>query len=78
MGTGLRKKGKAMTKRITIITTHPRSGWTRLAGNTLPVHDGTSTEGAMSEFDALQCIEAGQGEWAAEEVAAEYKPQRRG
>jgi hypothetical protein len=62
-----------MTKQITITTTHPRSGWTRLAGTVLPLCEGPSTADAMSEFDALQCIEAGQGEWAAEEVAAEDK-----
>jgi hypothetical protein len=66
-----------MTKQITITATHPRSGWTRMAGVTLPVNNGPSTADAMSEFDALQCIEAGQGEWTAEKGAAEDKPQRR-
>jgi len=48
-----------MTKRITITMTHPRSGWTRLAGTVLPICETASTEAAMSEFDALQCIAAG-------------------
>lgn len=65
-----------MTKRITITMTHPRSGWTRLAGTVLPICETASTEAAMSEFDALQCIAAGQGEWSEEEVAAKDKPQR--
>jgi len=64
-----------MTRLITITATHPRSGWTRMAGTTVPVHAGPSTEQAISEFDALQCIAAGQGEWTTEE--AEDESQRR-
>jgi hypothetical protein len=63
-----------MTKQVTIIATHPRSGWTRMAGQTLPICEGASTADVMSEFDALQCIEAGQGQWAAEEAPAGNKP----
>ncbi|MFO0992563.1 MAG: hypothetical protein U1E67_11610 [Hyphomicrobiales bacterium] len=66
-----------MTKQVTIIATHPRSGWTRMAGTVVPLCEGPSTADAISEFDALQCIEAGQGEWAAEAASVEAKPQRR-
>ena len=77
MGIGLRQKGKAMTKQITITATHPRSGWTRMAGQTLTICEGPSTADAMSEFDALQCIEAGHGKWADEEEMSEDRPPRR-
>ena len=64
-------------KQITITATHPRSGWTRLVGAVLPLCEGPSTADSKSEFDALQCIEAGQGAWAAGEAPTEVKPQRR-
>lgn len=66
-----------MIKQIIITATHPRSGWTRMVNQTLPICDGPSTADSMSEFDALQCIAAGQGKWAAEKVPAEDKPLRR-
>ena len=66
-----------MTKQITITATHPRSGWTRLAARFVPFAKAHRAAEAMSEFDALQCIEAGQGEWATEAVPAEDKPPRR-
>ena len=64
-----------MTKQIILTATHPRSGWTRMAGSILPVHDGPSTDEVMSEFDAQRCIEAGQGEWARDEVSSQSKSQ---